>query len=232
MAATRLSDGLGMAEWQRLRNTQADEEIAGGAGRDRVSASTRRPAPKPLPAVGPGARKVLDLLARAERTTPEFAERFGFASDYDVPFNYGRSGPPLSKPLSAMTLAEVRAYQRGMRGSSAAGRYQFMPGTLGDLAQRHGLDDGRLLDGGLQDQLARSLMQKRKYDAYCAGQVDADTVMDEFASEWASLPMANGFSRHKYQGKPQPVRVTRGELKAVLDEACRLDFGPPPQTPC
>jgi hypothetical protein len=242
MAETRLSDGLGMADWVALRNAQlqgeserdghvhgdvGDDAIVGGAGRDQL-ARPKAPPPKPLPTVGAGARKVQDFLAKAERTTPEFAKHFGFTSDYDVPFNYGRSGAPLKKPLSAMTLAEIRDYQRSMRGSSAVGRYQFMPHTLSDLTAKHGLEDNAVLDGPMQDQLARSLMQKRKYDAYCAGQVDADTVMDAFAAEWASLPMANGFSRYTYQGKPQPVRVTRGELKAVLDEACRLDFGSPP----
>lgn len=220
---TRLSDALSMGDWQRLRATQ----VAGDAVGDRLSGKLKTPPPKPLPTVGPGARKVLDFLARAERTTPEFARRYGFTSDYDVSFNYGRSGPKTAKPLSAMTLAEIRAHQAQMRGSSAVGRYQFMRDTLGDLTTKHGLQDEQVLDGLLQDQLGRSLMQKRKYDAYCAGRVGADTVMDDFAAEWASLPMANGYSRHKFEGKLQPVRVTRAELKAVLDEACRLDFGPP-----
>ena len=189
-------------------------------------------APRPLPAVGPGARLVLDLIARAERTTAAYARRFGFATDYDVPFNYWRSGPPLTTPLSQMTLDEIAALQDRMRpgGSTALGRYQIKQSTLSELAARHGLNGARRLDGPLQDTLARSLLRKRKYDAYGVGQASAEEAMDALACEWASLPMADGLSRYGFQGRRQPVRVTRAELKAVLDEACRLDFGHPSTT--
>jgi hypothetical protein len=183
-----------------------------------------------LPAVGTGARKVLDFIAGAERTGLAFAGRHGFVSAYDVPFNYGRSGPPLTKRLSAMTLDEVAALQAQMAagGSTALGRYQIKRSTLEGLAVRHGLGGDRVFDGALQDGLARAMMKARTYDAYGAGQVPADGVMDAFACEWASLPMADGLSRYRFQGRRQPVRATRAELKAVLEEACRLDFGRTP----
>ena len=236
MTRSRLSGGPGMAECQRQRSAQVpaggegEDASVGGAGRDRLALSPERPPGTPLPTVGLGARRVLDFIARAERTTPEFAGRFGFASDYDVPFNYGRSAPPTAKPLSQMTLGEVAGHQQRMKagGSTAVGRYQVKASTLGELRDKHGLGNGRLFDGALQDQLGRSLMRNRKYDAYCVGQAPADEVMDALASEWASLPMADGLSRYGFKGRRQPVRATRSELKAVLDEACRLDFGPPP----
>jgi hypothetical protein len=132
-----------------------------------------------------------------------------------------------------MTLDEIADLQARMRpcGSTALGRYQIKQSTLGELAARHGLDGRRLLDGPMQDALARSLLRKRKYDAYGAGQASAEQVMDALACEWASLPMADGLSRYGFQGRRQPVRVTRAELKAVLDEACRLDFGRGPVGP-
>lgn len=221
------SVGRAAGEGDELIAGQARDAIPRGRGADRRQ---RRPAPVPLPTVGPGARKVMGLLARAERTTLEFAARHGFASDYDVPFNYGRSGPPLTKPLSQMTLDEIDAHQTQMRpgGSTAVGRYQFKQSTLGELVERHGLAGDRLFDGALQDALTRSKMCDRKYDAYGCGAATADQVMDAFAAEWASLPMPDGLSRYSFQGRRQPVRVTRGELKAVLDEACALDFGAPP----
>jgi hypothetical protein len=183
-----------------------------------------------LPDVGPGARRVLRLVARAEGTAAEVAGRRGFASGYDVPFDYGRSGPPTPRPLSRMTLDEVDAHQTAMRpcGSTAVGRYQFLQGTLQELRRRHGLDGGRRFDGPLQDALARAKLRERGYDAYAAGDATADAVMDGLAAEWASLPMADGLSRYSFRGRRQPVRVTRAELKATLDAACRLDFGPPP----
>lgn len=202
-----------------------DPEPLGGGGDGPPRPAAR--GAEPLPAVGPGARRLLDLVAHAERTTAEFAVRHGFASDYDVPFDYGRSGPRPATPLSRMTLDEVDAHQAQMRGggSTAVGRYQFLRATLRELTARHGLSGGRRLDGPLQDALARTLLRRRRYDAHGAGEATADETMDALAAEWASLPMVDGLSRYAFRGKRQPVRVTRAELAAVLAEARRLDFG-------
>src|SRR5690349_2198832 len=120
MAATRLSDGLGMGDWQRRRNAQVQrapegegdvihggasgDALAGGAGRDRVA---KPPTPKPLPVVGAGARRLLDLIARAEGTSGKVRAQKGYASDYDVTFGYGAAEPPgRRKPLSRLSLDE------------------------------------------------------------------------------------------------------------------------------
>jgi hypothetical protein len=179
-----------------------------------------------LPAVGPGARRLLDLIARAEGTSGPVRARHGYASDYDVTFGYGTAEPPgPRKPLSQMSIDEARALQRTMRGSSAIGRYQFMPATLRGLCARHGLAGDERMDGPLQDALARSLLREKGYDAYGCGAVAAEAVLDGLAQLWASLPDAVGRSRWTFRGRPQPVGTTRAALRAALEAARRLDFG-------
>jgi len=193
---------------------------------DRRDTGVHGRAPAPLPAVGSGARLLLDLIARAEGTSDGAARRFGYTSGYDVTFAYGRGEPEGRRArLSEMTLDEVNALQRRMRGSSAVGRYQLLRGTLDGLRARHGLAGDAPFDGALQDRLGRALMARRGYDRCGAGRLGADAFLDGLAREWASLPMADGRSAYAYDGRPQPVRTTRAELRALLDEACRVDFG-------
>jgi hypothetical protein len=178
----------------------------------------------PLPAVGPGVRSLLDLVARAEGTTGAVRRRHGYDSDYDVTFNYGRSEPAgRTQRLSEMTLDEVNALQRRMRGSSAVGRYQITRRTLDGLRKRYGLQGDEAFDAGLQDRLGRALLTRRGYDAFCAGELSADEAMDGLAREWASLPMADGGSAYRYKGRLQPVRTTRDEVRAALEAACSRD---------
>lgn len=170
---------------------------------------------------------MLAFIARAEGTSGAAPAQYGYASDYDVTFNYGRSEPPgRTKPLSQMTLDEVGALQGRMRGGSrVVGRYQIGPETMAYLRTKHGLTGKELYDADRQDRFGRSLMQRRGYDAYCAGRLSADEVMDGFAQEWASLPGKSGGSFYDYKDKPQPVRTTRAELKAAIDAARRADLG-------
>jgi len=183
-------------------------------------------APARLPDVGPGARLLLDAIARAEGTSDGAARRFGYAGGYDVTFAYGRAEPAgRTRRLSEMTLDEVRRMQGAMRGSSAVGRYQILRRTLDGLRARHGLAGDVRFDGALQDRLGRALMARRGYDRCGAGLLAADGFLDGLAREWASLPMADGRSAYAYDGRPQPVRTTRAELRALLDEARRVDFG-------
>jgi muramidase (phage lysozyme) len=185
----------------------------------------------PLPAAGPGAVLLLAHIARAEGTTGAARRRRGYDSDYDVTFNYGRSEPAgRTQPLSEMTLDEVNALQRRMRGSSAVGRYQIVRRTLDGLRARYGLDGCELFDGELQDRLARALLAARGYDRFCAGEISADEAMDGLAREWASLPDPDGGSHYRFGGKPQPVRTTRAALRAAL-EAARAGDRPAPGAP-
>lgn len=58
----------------------------------------------------PPVRALLHQIARGEGVDDESARLHGFASSYDVPFNYGRFARQ-SKPLTQMTLGELDELQ-------------------------------------------------------------------------------------------------------------------------
>ena len=84
---------------------------------------------------------LLTQIAKGEGTTDDRAKANNFASSYDVVLGYGRYGRP-NKPISQMTLAEVKAYQKellrnsGGMNSSAVGKYQIVGKTLRGLQEQ------------------------------------------------------------------------------------------------
>ena len=92
-------------------------------------------------------RALLHQIARGEGVDDDRARSHGFASGYDVPFNYGRFAQQ-TKPLTQMTLGEIDALQVRMAShpenpgrSTPVGRYQFTRATLRELRSELELDD-------------------------------------------------------------------------------------------
>lgn len=125
--------------------------------------------------------------------------------------------------LVGMTLAEVDALQTRMLRhkknkwkSSAAGRYQSVRTTLRQIKTVLAILDSAKFDRDLQDRMAYYLLGVRGIDKYLAGRLSEDTLIDNLAKEWASLPTVKG--KGAYGGQhaavpPQRVRATLADVR-------------------
>jgi|DEB0MinimDraft_6_1074348.scaffolds.fasta_scaffold02238_2 muramidase (phage lysozyme) len=131
----------------------------------------------------PVARQWLDLIAYAEGT-----DRARKGGGYDVLFGGGKFTDFSRHPDRVITTPTFP------RGSAAAGRYQFMPGTYASVAKQLGLKD---FSPSAQDKAALELIERRGVNPY----VDKPTpqTVAKLAPEWASLPTIEGKS---YYGQP------------------------------
>jgi hypothetical protein len=151
------------------------------------------------------AMSLLNYIGRHEADSS--APRQGAASGYDVVNNqaFGALRPP--RPLSSMTLGEVKAWQRqtiaaqsraglpANRRTSAAGRYQFINATLERAQSALGLPDSARFDQATQDRLGFHLLRGRGFDDFAAGRIDASRFANNLAHEWAALPLVSGPNR-------------------------------------
>lgn len=128
----------------------------------------------------PKARQWLDLLAYAEGT-----DKSRTGQGYNVMFGGG-------------TFNDLRRHPDVVvnRTSAAAGRYQFMPATWGEVSKKLGLSD---FGPAAQDLAAVELMRQRGVDPY-KDPVTPQTVA-KLAPVWASLPTLAGKSYYN-----QPVK--------------------------
>lgn len=130
---------------------------------------------------------LLNLIARGE------ANR-----GYDSYYAGSRVLP--TKPISHMTLAEVRAWQsantRAGSPSSAVGRYQFITTTFNRLTAN--LPPSTLFTPTLQDQMAMTLIGERGLALFLSGTITLEQFASNLAHEWASLPVnATGVSAYQ-----------------------------------
>lgn len=126
-----------------------------------------------------GAALLLDFIA-------------GFESNGDYNVIYGHHENKLPAPITSMTLnalLEAQADWGPRWGSSAAGRYQFMPPTLRGLMQKMQLSGDEPFTPDMQDMLAYQLLKGRGYPRYRSGALSRDEFGKQLAMEWASLPV-------------------------------------------
>lgn len=159
-------------------------------------------------------RPMLDLIGFTEGTDK--------GDGYNETLAYGAfTGGDVN--LVSMTLAEVDALQTRMLRhkknkwkSSAAGRYQIVRTTArairDKMPERYPLI--RKFDAECQDEMACYLLGVRGIDKYLAGRLSEDTLIDNLAHEWASLPTVKG--KGAYSG--QHAAVTPDRVRAVLAE--------------
>ena len=162
-----------------------------------------------MPVSNPVAQQWLDLIAYAEGT-----DRARKGAGYDVMFGGSRFTDFSRHPDRVITTPSFP------RGSAAAGRYQFMPGTFSGVASRLGLKD---FGPQAQDQAALELIERRGVNPY----VDRPTpqTVAKLAPEWASLPTIEGKS---YYG--QPVK-SFAELQKFLGQTPVQYTSTPASTP-
>jgi muramidase (phage lysozyme) len=100
--------------------------------------------------------------------------------------------PP--KPLSQMTVGEVKAYQRQLlndprnhKNSSAVGRYQIVGKTLRGLQRNMGISDNEIFSPQLQDRLAQEILRENGLGKYQSGKMSATELQERIARQWASV---------------------------------------------
>jgi len=163
---------------------------------------------------------LLDRIAIGEGTTDAAAQEHGLASAYDITYAYGRYNPSGSKPLSEMTIGEVKQLQKQMLAkqansklpSSAVGKYQILSGTLVEQQKKLGLSDDTPFDAATQELFGLCLLEKRGYEAWTEGRISDYQFQKNMAQEWASVADPDtGESYHE-----QPVGTTDAQIKETM----------------
>ena len=131
-------------------------------------------------------RPVLDLLGLSEGTDK--------GRGYNETLAYGAyTGGPVD--LVKMTLKQVDDLQGKMLAhpknkwkSSACGRYQIVRTTRRNIQKALSLPSSALFDRDMQDRMACYLLGQRGIDKWLAGRLSLNSLLDNLAREWASLP--------------------------------------------
>ncbi len=159
-------------------------------------------------------RPLLDLIGFAEGTDRK--------RGYNETLAYGAfTGGDVN--VVGLTLQQIDALQTRMLkhpknslNSSALGRYQIVRTTLRTIRRTLGLPASALFDAAMQDRCACYLLGLRGIDKYLAGRLSEDTLIDNLAREWASLPTTSGKGAYAGQTtavKPDRVRQVLAEVK-------------------
>jgi len=174
---------------------------------------------------------LLNLIAKSEGTddsvigtlSKQKYNRMGKPqSGYDITLGYGAYHESLEKPLTQMTVGEVKKLQRAMLNnpknklnSSAVGRYQIITSNFDWLQEKTGVSDNDLFTPEVQDKWALALMGDSHLN-YKMGTLSREGFQKKLASIWDSLP---------YQGvagwagtKRHMPGVLEDEFWDVLDE--------------
>lgn len=183
-----------------------------------------------LPSVSPtqqptGIKALMEQIALGEGTTDVQAQKRGIRSGYDVPFGYGKYLMP-PKPLTEMTIGEVKAYQDNLikatkgkvyidrpdLGTSAVGKYQILKRTLESLQKRLGLKDSDMFDARNQDRMGLELLKDAKLESFMSNKISARQFQNNIARIWASV--ANFESGESIYG--QPTGTSSKKIQNIL----------------
>lgn len=162
-------------------------------------------------------RPMIDFIGHTEGTDK--------GDGYNETLSYGAfTGGDVK--LTSMTLDQIDKLQTRMLqhpkntwNSSAVGRGQIVRTTMRDI--RKALPDRfpgtRLYDEECQDEMICYLLGVRGIDKYLAGRLSEDTLINNLAQEWASLPTTKG--KGHFDGQNAAVGVAR--VRSVLAEVKR-----------
>ena len=195
----------------------SDQESAPSSTTASAGSATTRPGFKGsgTAAIDDNLKALVSQIAKGEGTTDDEARKYGFDSAYDVPLGYGKFGKP-DKPISTMTLGELKKYQRvllrnsGKLNSSAVGKYQIVGTTLRDLQQKLGLSDNTVFSAEVQDKMAVELLKRRGLDDYTSGKISANQFQARLYHEWASIAHPQTKKAKQHTG------TSHEEIQAVL----------------
>ena len=131
-------------------------------------------------------------------------ELLDFIGQFEAPRGYvdyyrGASFPP-PKPLTSMTINEVRAWQKAANppgpGTAAAGKYQIVnyksAPTMDELVKELGLSGDELYDEQVQDAMGMALLKRAGMHKFQDGKISAEKFGQGVAKVWASMPKVIG----------------------------------------
>ena len=197
---------------------------------------------------GPAAAILLDRIALGEGTSDAAAQKHGLASNYDITYSYGKYNPTDSKPLSEMTIGEVKQLQQQMianeikagidpkDASGAVGKYQLIAKTLKLQQKILGLSNDTKFDAATQELFGLSLLEKRGFSKWSDGTITDHDFQKDLAREWASVADPDtGKSYYRNNGKSaqpgdiegskptdlQHVGTTDAQIKEAMTQAMR-----------
>lgn len=167
-------------------------------------------------------RPILDLLGLSEGTDK--------GRGYNETLAYGAyTGGPVD--LIKMTIKQVDdlqgkilAHPKNKWNSSAVGRYQIVRTTRRNIQKALSLPSSAKFDRDMQDRMGCYLLGQRGIDKWLAGRLKLESLLDNLAREWASLPTSKG--KGFYSG--QNASVSAMQVTAALSEVKRRhDAGQP-----
>lgn len=178
-------------------------------------------------------RPLLDLIGFTEGTDKGdgYNETLAYGKMLDgvVTKGKGRDIVLTNKTLTSIDEIQTRMLRdpdNAKWNSSAIGRYQIVRTTLRDIKAKLNLAGSELFDEAMQDRMACYLLGVRGIDKYLAGRLKEDTLINNLAQEWASLPTTAG--KGHYAGQHTPITVAR--MRAVLAEVKRRHAEGQPET--
>lgn len=142
---------------------------------------------------------LLDEIARGEATGGAFG-----TSGYDAVYSGAKVKP--SKPISEMTVGEVKAYQQQLikagSKSTAVGKYQFIhnKGAFGKMAAEAGLKDTDKFDSKAQDRLAIHYAGGEKQLDKWIKSGNYGALSNKVAQQWASQKNSRGVGNYDGDG--------------------------------
>lgn len=105
---------------------------------------------------------------------------------------YAHREASMPQPLVSLTVDEVISQgpvRARLFGSSAAGAYQIMQGTLNGLKNEGAVRGEEKFNPAVQDRLGLRLLRRRKFDLWAVGKISNADFALELAKEWASFPV-------------------------------------------
>lgn len=166
-------------------------------------------------------RPILDLLGLSEGTDK--------GRGYNETLGYGKYTNG-NQELVSMTLGQIDVLQRSMLpnplNSTALGRYQIIRTTLLAIKKALGLSDAELFSQDMQDRMACFLLGQRGIDKWLSGRLSKETLINNLAKEWVSLPTMNGNSAYASTKKgdkhvKQRASVSVSQVNKALAEVKR-----------
>lgn len=136
-------------------------------------------------------------------------------------------------PLTGMTVGEVLDMQSGLKGDTAAGKYQIKESSLRSLVFKPGKEAGTYskklrnpsdfnldtpFDEAAQDWAAGVLLDRRGFKDFEQGKMSDTELAHNLAKEWASLPdpKKEGQNVSHYGGDGKHDNPTRASVDDVF----------------
>jgi muramidase (phage lysozyme) len=167
--------------------------------------------PKPVPvSYASHYQPILDVIRKGESNVAGYDTMVGS----NKPFG-------LTKKTLQQVL-DLQSQRLKTHGGTAAGGYQILNKNLMDLANKHKHDLNKtIFDQNTQDTYAKSLIDRRGFQDYLKGKINADQMRINLAKEWAALP-AKGEQSYYHGTGNNAARVSSKEINDAIQKAMEL----------